>query len=82
MTTRYQTKGPRKVTVFDFCERHASLNALPKYRRAEFVAEGGPAHAPCDPNRPCAIYPGTDFFIADVCHGRYPTDTEWRVNRP
>lgn len=72
------TKAPRKHTVFVFCKKHSWLDGETRYRRAEFVCEGGPTNGPCDTEKPCRVLAGTDLFIAEVCHGEYPLN--WACN--
>lgn len=69
----------RKHTKFQTCQRHRYLDTITdrgngrvsRTRRAEIFMEGGPAdEAGCIGGR-CRIWPGTDLFVADICHDEY-----------
>lgn len=58
----------RERTKFQVCANHTFLKTLKRQRRAEFFCEGGPAsRRPCDPAKPCRIWPGTDLFVPEIC---------------
>ena len=64
------TDSARKHTVFKLCAHHRGyFDGETRYRLAEFFAEGGPL-TQCDLDSPCKIRPGTDLFVADICHSR------------
>lgn len=69
------TLKPRKQTVFRICDRHKGWFAGETRRRiAETFVEGGPGHGgPCAGGR-CRMWPGTDFYVADICHGEHELD--------
>lgn len=58
---------PRKITKFEFCERHASWFAgcETRYRRIEcMMIEGGPGGmSPGCEGGCCRLWPGTDIFF-------------------
>ena len=62
-------KGPRKVTLFELCERHAPWFASePRYRKIECMVEGGPGGwTPGCAGGVCRLWPGTDLFERGVC---------------
>lgn len=77
----------RKKTVFTFCDNHAHLNSYSRYRRAEFVCEGGPGGgfntpaAPCSEKR-CVVRPGLDLFAPDCTDEEFDDlIAQWGCNR-
>jgi len=66
---------PRKHTKFQTCERHAWVSNERRERRAQVFMEGGPGDTYPEPSRcrggECRIWPGTDLFVADICHREY-----------
>jgi hypothetical protein len=69
----------RKHTKFQICEAHQWINGERRERRAEIFGEGGPGFGgPCSGDK-CRMWPGTDLFIPEICHGERELD--WRVNR-
>lgn len=75
-------KKVRKGTKFHVCSAHNFMNGLGRKRRAEFFCEGGPTNAPCTPDDPCRIWPGTDLFNPDCSTGEATWPAEWPVNEP
>lgn len=67
---------PRKITKFQLCARHARYDYyVTKRRLAEIFDEGGFATLRgCDPEQPCRMWPGTDFFVASYCMGEANLD--------
>ncbi|ANA86854.1 hypothetical protein BH772_gp031 [Gordonia phage Bachita] len=83
--------NPRKRTKFQICSVHEVWHSpMTRRRIAECFCEGGPGvidrtrswEQPCNPDQPCRIWPGTDFYVADVCHSEADWPKEWRVNTP
>ncbi len=68
----------RKITKTETCNRHAAWfdNCGDRSRRIECFAEGGPGSMTpgCSGGR-CRLWPGTDFFVPEVCSGEYTL--EW-----
>lgn len=70
----------RKHTKFQICDTHAGWFAgETRSRKAECFVEGGPGHAaPCSGDG-CRLWPGRDFFVAEICRGEFQLD--WSVNQ-
>ncbi len=74
---------PRKHTKFVTCPKHRWLEAvtlpgtriISRQRRAEMFIEGGPSgEVECCKGGRCRIWPGTDLFVTEICHGEYNLD--------
>jgi hypothetical protein len=65
----------RKHTKFAYCEKHAPMFAgETRYRQAETCVEGGWAYGgPCE-GGVCRLWPGRDFFVAEICTSEYELD--------
>ena len=65
----------RKHTKFEICERHREWFAgESRYRKAEVFVEGGPAgKAGCEGGM-CRLWPGTDFYVPEICHDELELD--------
>ena len=64
----------------EFCEHHApTFLSVPVYRRAETMVEGGWASGgPCEGGK-CRLWPGRDYYVAEICHGEMVLD--WTTDR-
>lgn len=71
------SKTARKHSRFVTCTRHKWLDGERRSRRAEFFVEGGPAGQEGCEGGTCRLFPGTDLFIEEICHGELTLD--WTV---
>jgi hypothetical protein len=68
-------KRERKITKFEICERHSGWFAgESRYRKAETFVEGGPASSGRCEGGKCRLWPGRDFYVAELCHGEMALD--------
>ncbi len=77
MTATRNLTAARKVSKWEFCERHAPwFRGETRYRIAETFVEGGPAtDEPGCASGCCRLWPGRDFYVEEICHGEM--DLEW-----
>lgn len=73
--TAVMESAARKRTRMEFCDRHAPMFLEERVdRRAETMVEGGWSHGgPCEGGK-CRLWPGRDFYVAEVCHGEMVLD--------
>jgi hypothetical protein len=71
----------RKHTKFEICGHHAPWFAYAtRARTAETFVEGGPGGEQGCKDGLCRLWPGTDFYCAEYCHGELELDwTKVRV---
>ena len=66
----------RKITVTNFCEKHAgSFLAESRRRRIEAMAEGGWSNGGFCEGGVCVLLPGRDVFCESECFG--PFELDW-----
>ncbi len=66
----------RKITKFQFCERHEPWFAgASRYRKIECMFEGGPGGwTPGCEGGMCRLWPGRDICDASVCSTEFELD--------
>lgn len=65
----------RLHTKFEICERHSGWFAgETRYRKAEVFVEGGPGGMSGCSGGKCRLWPGRDFYVAELCTSELELD--------